>query len=382
MNVPAALVAATRAGGALRTPGPLQRVLARVTWRVVATALAIAVALGAWSMWEFAVAAGPQLPPGGAYLSAMIVNVSMAFAMLFTTFVADELAVDVHRSVPIYGIAVVAGSVIGTLAQWQIHRWLDLPWRNEVPGVAPELGRMQPAVVFLEYLIWGAIIVWIYVNRRGALRAAARMNAAQVQRAELSRRTLQARLATLQAQVEPRFLLETLARVSERYEQDPAKGSEMLGRLIVYLRAALPRLRESTSTLAQEIALARAYVDVMRAKVGEDVALHAEVSEALRTARMPPMIMLPLVTALLARRGAADTAAISVTAQRAGDALRMSIADGAGGFSHSTDGTVDDIRQRLHALYGERGRLTFDPLHACGAAIVEIPYEATDGHHR
>jgi hypothetical protein len=379
MNVPAALVDPPRTGQPPRARGPLRRALARITWRVVATTLAIAVAVGAWSMWEIAVVDGPQLPRGSAYLSAMIVNVSIAFAMMFTTFVADELVVDARRSVPIYGIAVVAGSAIGTLAQWQIHRWLELPWRNEVPGVPPELGKMQPAVVFLEYLIWGAIIVWIYVNRRGALRAAARMNAAQVQRAELARRTLQARLATLQAQVEPRFLLDTLARVSERYDDDPAKGSEMLGRLIAYLRAALPRLRESTSTLAQEIALARAYVDVMRAKLGEDVALHAEVPEALRTTRMPPMIVLPLVTALLARR---DTAGIRVSARRAGDALRMSIADGARGFSDVSDGTLDDIRQRLHALYGDRGCLALDPPEACGTAIIEIPYEATDGHHR
>jgi hypothetical protein len=381
MRPSALLVRAARTGLAARAGRAVRRAVARVTWRAVATTLAIAVALGAWSMWEFAVAPGPPLPPGRAYLSAMIVNVSIAFGMMFTTFVADELVVDARRSVPIYGLAVVAGSAIGTLAQWQIHRWLELPWRNELPGVPPELGRMQPAVVFLEYLIWGAIIVWIYVNRRGALRAAARMNAAQVQRAELARRTLQARLATLQARVEPRFLHDTLARVAERYEEDPAKGSEMLGRLIVYLRAALPHLRESTSTLAQEIALARAYVDVMRAHLGADVALHAELPEALRTARMPAMIVLPLVTRSLAR-GADDTTAIRVSAQRAGDVLRVSIAAGAPGFPDSTDGSLGDIRQRLHALYGERGRLAFDPRQPCETAIIEIPHEATDGHHR
>src|SRR5206468_7152836 len=105
-----------------------------------------------------------------------------------------------------------------------------------------------------------------------ALLATARLNAAQVQRAETQRRTLESRLQVLQARVEPQFLFNTLAQVRELYESDPAKGGEMLGNLIVYLRAALPHLRESTSTLGQEMDLVTAYLNIMRVRLGERLA--------------------------------------------------------------------------------------------------------------
>ncbi len=87
-----------------------------------------------------------------------------------------------------------------------------------------------------ECLIWGSIIVWIYVNRRDALRAAARLNSAQVQRTETQRRTLESRLQALQARVEPQFLFSSLTQVHDLYESDPAKGRQVLGDLIAYLR--------------------------------------------------------------------------------------------------------------------------------------------------
>ena len=61
----------------------------------------------------------------------------------------------------------------------------------------------------------------------------------------------------MQAQVEPHFLFNTLASVQFLTETDPPKAGQMLGHLLAYLRAALPQLRSGSSTLGQEIELAR-----------------------------------------------------------------------------------------------------------------------------
>src|SRR5207244_12881023 len=222
---------------------------------------------------------------------------------------------------------------------------------------------VMPVYVFFEYLIWGSIIVFIYVNRRNALRASARMNAAHVQRAETQRRALESRLQVLQARVEPKFLFDTLAQVRDLYERDPTTGSRTLGNLIVYLRAALPHLRESTSTLGQEVDLVGAYVAIMRTHVGDAVAFHVEVTDLARAARMPAMVLLPLVNHALVHRLArrAPSGAIGIVARNAGGRLCVEIADSGEGFV-STAGSNDlrDVRERLHTLYSGAETLAFE----------------------
>ena len=61
----------------------------------------------------------------------------------------------------------------------------------------------------------------------------------------------------MQAQVEPHFLFNTLASVQYLTETDPPDAHRLLGHLIAYLRAALPQLRASSTTLGQEVELAR-----------------------------------------------------------------------------------------------------------------------------
>ena len=60
----------------------------------------------------------------------------------------------------------------------------------------------------------------------------------------LERRALEAEMATLQAQIEPHFLFNTLALIGQLIETDPEQASVVHSHLIKYLRAALPQIRE------------------------------------------------------------------------------------------------------------------------------------------
>jgi sensor histidine kinase YesM len=64
----------------------------------------------------------------------------------------------------------------------------------------------------------------------------------ELERSELQRQASEARLKLLQAQVEPHFLFNTLANVRELVESGSAHAAVVLGSLIAYLRAAVPRL--------------------------------------------------------------------------------------------------------------------------------------------
>ena len=365
---------------------PLQAAVRHVSWRVVGTTFAIMGALDAWLVFDIVYQIGTKPPGAEGYISGAIINLLMAFCIMFTTLVADELVARGAKRLPAYTWAVVIGSAAAALAQWEVHEWLHLRSWNEVPGIPHELAITQPAAVFFEYLIWGSIIVLIYVNRRTALLATARLNVARVQRTDAQRRTLESRLQALQARVEPQFLFNTLAKVRALYESDPRKGGKMLDDLIVYLRAALPHLRDSTSTVQRELELASAYLNIMQVHLGEHLAFDIEGSESARSACMPPMILLPLLDHLLINGFASPDSdgAIRIVAQAAAGKLRLEIVVAGDGFaSADADGDLRNIQDRLQALYSDTAILAFGPAPSRGTrAVMEIPYEAAQRGHR
>jgi sensor histidine kinase YesM len=68
----------------------------------------------------------------------------------------------------------------------------------------------------------------------------------------LERQALDAQLRSLQAQIEPHFLFNTLANVVSLIDSQPADARRMLERLIELLRASLSASRSQQSTLGQE----------------------------------------------------------------------------------------------------------------------------------
>jgi LytS/YehU family sensor histidine kinase len=74
----------------------------------------------------------------------------------------------------------------------------------------------------------------------------------------------------LAAQVEPHFLFNTLAGVRSAISTDPPRASEMIDRLVDYLRAAIPRLRSdggAQATLGSQLDIVRAYLGLMAARM-------------------------------------------------------------------------------------------------------------------
>lgn len=363
--------------GSRRTPRlseALRAALRRITWRTVAVAVAIGFAFELWSMFEI-YRGETHLGP----LLGLTTNVAMALSIMVTAFVADEMVARGTRRLRAYAGAVATGTALAALVPWLAHRWLYL-----IP-LAVERGPVPPAVailgVYFEYLIWGGIAVFIYVNHRTALAEATRMNAAQMRRAQAVRRSLESRLQALQARVEPQFLFNTLARVRDAYNSDPARGAAMLDNLIVYLRASLPRLRDSTSTLAQELDLVRAYWAIMREHPGVRLAITAD--QAALTSRMPAMVLLPLIDILWREVPPGSVAALEIGARAEAGMLRVEMQGEQCQLATGSDDGLRDIRDRLQALYGGRACVRALAAGSRGGCIVtEIPHEAADSSHR
>ena len=107
--------------------------------------------------------------------------------------------------------------------------------------------------------------------------------------------------------------------------------------------------------------VARAYLDIVRLRLGDRLSVRTEVPPQAATLRMPPMMLLPLIDHAIVRGLEPATAGgtISITASVVSGRLRVTIADSGAGFVPEGDGDgLAAIRERLEALY--RGDATLD----------------------
>lgn len=204
----------------------------------------------------------------------------------------------------------------------------------------------------------------------------------QMEQARVARTAYEARLVALQARVEPRFLFETLSDVEGIYERDPAVGARVMDELIVYLRAALPGIEDTSSSLAVELRLVQSWLDIVRVR-SDDHLTYSITDEAPGDARLPPMLLLPLVQHA-AEVGPDRTRALFLATAKADDRVLVTIIGPASAFAPAgMSPVVAAVRERVDALYGDTASLSLQPvLHDRSQAILDIPYERTDRRPR
>ena len=212
--------------------------------------------------------------------------------------------------------------------------------------------------------------------------ARAQMLKADADRSRLSKQAIEAELKLMQAQVEPHFLFNTLASVQFLTETDPPKAGQMLGHLLAYLRAALPQLRSASTTLGQEIDLAQAYLAIMQMRMGARLTMAIEVPGELRSHAFPPVLLITLVENAVTHgiEPQAEGGSIRIDARRLGEQLVVSVTDTGRGLAAgpATAGNgigLTNVRERLAALFGARGRFTLEQVAPNGArATIEVPF--------
>jgi sensor histidine kinase YesM len=116
-----------------------------------------------------------------------------------------------------------------------------------------------------------------------------------LERETLQRQAADARLRLMTAQIQPHFLLNTLANVQELVENGSPRAVPVFRSLIEYLRAAVPHLQQDDATLADEERLVRAYLELMHMRMPDRLTFSVDVDPALRGLRFPPMALLTLV---------------------------------------------------------------------------------------
>jgi sensor histidine kinase YesM len=280
---------------------------------------------------------------------------------------------DHERPLARLALATLVGSLIGVVLVIVVKRY------------SLEYVRTMPTSFLFNVVaafVTGYSISLIFLMKRREARAAAALHQAEAAQHLLSKQAIEAELKLMQAQVEPHFLFNTLASVQYLTETDPKRAGVLLGHLIDYLRAALPELRARSSTLGREAALALAYLNILKMRIGPRLEFAIDIPDDLRDHPVPPNLVISLVENAIKHgiEPSADGGSVTLSAARTGDAVVVTVADTGNGQSHEARGGqgvgLTNVRERLAALYGARAGFTLAPAAPRGMrATISLPYE-------
>lgn len=268
---------------------------------------------------------------------------------------------DAQRSAFFAGVP-IAGVVIG----WPISVALS------EGGTPTWMSRLDPSTL-VGALLFSVLISFIFHQ----------VFSAKARQVIAERRAVEAQLKLLQAQMEPHFLFNTLAGVQTMIDVEPERAKQMLASFTDYLRATVASLRTEDSSVGQELALAEAYLGLMRQRMEDRLHFTIDADPALQNQPMPALLLQPLVENAIHHglEPKLDGGHVQVTVRRDGDALLLEVRDDGLGQdaprrrSSGNGVALSNIRQRLQGRWGDRATLALAPAEPGTRATLRLPLE-------
>lgn len=204
-------------------------------------------------------------------------------------------------------------------------------------------------------------------------------------RSEAQRLAIDAQLRLLRAQLEPHMLFNTLANLRSLVREDVDRAESMIDQLIVYLRSALAASQTESVALSHEFAQLRAYLDIMALRMGPRLTCSLDLPPELEATAVPPMLLQPLVENAIKHglepKVGAGRIEVSARATAAGIEIRIDDnglglpADEGDGSATRSDGTsfgLQQVRDRLHAVYGAAAHLRLERRRPSGVSVLVL----------
>ena len=163
-----------------------------------------------------------------------------------------------------------------------------------------------------------------------------------------------ARLAELQARIRPHFLFNSLNSAIALVREDPARAEHLLEDLSELFRHVLVSKSDS-ATLAEEVQVARHYLDIEQVRFGDRLRVEWAVDPDAGKARVPALFLQPLVENAV-KHGVEPSptgADVKVTTQRRGSTVVIKVTNtvpaGQGRPGHGV--ALENVRDRLRLLH-------------------------------
>lgn len=257
-------------------------------------------------------------------------------------------------------------------------------------GGSPQFGQNPARLIGFGQLTFAGVVFGLWLALGALLRqreslAREQALAFELERSELARQALDARMRLLQAQVQPHFLFNTLANVQALVDAGSPQASTVLASLIAYLRAAVPRLNEADTTFERELQLVRAYLDLMHLRMPDRLQFSVNADAAALGLRCPPLTLHTLVENAV-QHGidpSEEGGRIDITVRVIDGRCLVSVCDTGVGLRHPGTGLgtgLSTLRERLQLAFGGDARLRLtvrEPHGVC--AELDIPAQPGAG---
>ena len=261
--------------------------------------------------------------------------------------------------------------VIGSVGGYVIGQALA----RALLGLPDGQGHLHAPILVFSVIVALTVSYLFYARER--------MHTQHLQALAAERLASETQLKLLQSQLEPHMLFNTLANLRVLIGLDAAQAQAMLDHLIAFLRTTLASTRIEHHPLATEFAALQDYLALMAVRMGPRLQSGFELPPDLAALPVPPLLLQPLVENAIKHglEPQVQGGRIDVSARRSGDRLLLRVADsGAGPGAAPCGGSsfgLEQVRQRLKALHGERASLALRGLPEGGTeAVVTLPIDA------
>jgi signal transduction histidine kinase len=303
--------------------------------------------------------------------------------------IARRFRFDNGRKIAAFGVHIAAALAFAFVRQCGMVGVRVLLW----PNMAFKAAGVPWSIYFQRQLLndldW---CLMVYASIVGVSHAVAYYHESQqrkVKQATLETRLIEARLETLQAELHPHFLFNTLHAISTLVHRDPEAADRMISRLSDLLRITFDRSGEPRVSLKEEIDFLQKYLEIEQTRFQDRLTVRVDIDPDALDAEVPRMILQPLVENAIKHgvgsRG--EGGFVQITAARDGDRLSMQVRDNGGGLQGGTVRALNtgvglsNTRARLDCLYGVHHQLVFSDQRGGLAVRVEIPYTRVAAAH-
>jgi len=255
-------------------------------------------------------------------------------------------------------------------------------------------------LAFLSSIPTYLVLVMIGLGRDAYLRYQHRR--AQAERLQRETRRLRsqltaARLDALRTQINPHFLFNTLHTISTMAPGDPKGTQRAIARLSQMLRYALSTSDQQEVSVRDEVRFLKSYLEIQKLRLGDRLQASCEVDAGARDARLPPLLLQPLVENATQHgvRDDRETIRIDVRVRAKNESLSITVDDDGQGLASHEDplredsGTeaddfarerrpdgrgLENLRQRLQGLYGDNASIALTHAPIGGVRVmIQIP---------
>jgi LytS/YehU family sensor histidine kinase len=189
-------------------------------------------------------------------------------------------------------------------------------------------------------------------------------------------------LRTLEAELHPHFLFNTLHAISSLVHTNPDGADRMISRLSDLLRLTFDRSGAPRISLQEELEFLQKYLEIEQTRFNDRLSVKFDIDPETLDAEVPRLILQPLVENAIKHGVSPKPGAglVQIATRRQGENLWIEVSDNGVGLSAGARARLrngvglSNTRDRLECLYGAAHRIEFSDGTLGLAVRLEFPF--------